>query len=243
MDSRRSVVIAAALLLLAGAPASAASLQVSPVSIAVQAPGEATTLTLRNTGKRALNAQIRVFRWSTTNGVQTLEPTEDVVASPPITSLAPESDYTVRLVRVSKRAVVAEESYRLLVDELPDPTAQKNSTVTFVLRYSIPVFFYAPTVSAPNIAWSISHRQGRLYVQASNSGDRHQRIADLKVQGDNGKVVSFGAGLTGYVLGRSTSVWSAPGKGHQLSAKGSVVISALSEYGRINAVASQQPPH
>jgi fimbrial chaperone protein len=243
MDTRSIAVIVAAFLSLPGTPSAAASLQVSPVNIAVQAPGEATTLTLRNTDKRPLSAQIRVFRWSMINGAQTLEPTEDVVASPPITTLAPESDYTVRLVRVTKRPVMAEESYRLLVDELPDPARQQKSTVTFVLRYSIPVFFYAANVADPNLAWSVEHRKGRLLVSAHNSGDRHQRISDLKVQSDNGKLISFGAGLTGYVLGRSTTTWSAPGTNTQLSAKGSVVISALGEYGRINAVASQKPPH
>ena len=67
----------------------AASLQVTPVMIEVAAPGAATTVKLRNDGATPLNAQIRVFRWSQVNGEDKLEPTTDVVASPPLTKLSP----------------------------------------------------------------------------------------------------------------------------------------------------------
>src|SRR6266481_5415488 len=97
-----------------------ASLQVVPVSIEVPAPGATATLKLRNEGPAPINAQIRVFRWSQANGEEKLEPTDDVVASPPMASLAPKADYVVRLVRVTKRPLSEGESYRLLVDELPD---------------------------------------------------------------------------------------------------------------------------
>jgi fimbrial chaperone protein len=99
----------------------AASLQVAPVSIEVQAPAAAATLKLRNEGPSPINAQLRVFRWSQTNGEEKLEPTDDVVASPPIVALTPKTDYTVRLVRVTKRPILVGESYRLFVDELPEP--------------------------------------------------------------------------------------------------------------------------
>ena len=47
-----------------------------------------------------------------------LTPTNDVVASPPLASLQPNTDYTVRVVRTRKDPAVKEEAYRLLVDEL-----------------------------------------------------------------------------------------------------------------------------
>src|SRR5215472_2555055 len=65
----------------------AASLQVAPVLVEVAAPGAASTLKLRNEGSAPINVQIRVFRWSQTNGEEKLEPTGDVVASPPLAKL------------------------------------------------------------------------------------------------------------------------------------------------------------
>jgi len=241
MRVRTSAVLVTAFLMSLPTPVRAASLQVSPTSIELQAPGSAATLKLRNEGTGPLNAQIRVFRWNQVDGEEKLEPTDDVVASPPIATLAPQADYTVRLVRVTKRPVSNGESYRLLVDELPDPTTQRNRVVTLVLRYSIPVFFYPRDPAEARLTWAVEQRNGRAYVSATNSGDRHVRVSTLKLSDGNGSAVSFGNGLTGYVLGRSTMRWLAPANTHRLATGSSVVISAQGDYGPIHAWSSAQP--
>jgi fimbrial chaperone protein len=152
--------------------------------------------------------------------------------------LAPKTDYTVRLVRVTKQPVSIGETYRLLVDELPDPQTRKNRVVTLVMRYSIPVFYYARDTADAKLAWSVEQRGGHLHVSATNSGDRHVRISALKLRDGNGKTASFGNGLTGYVLGRSTMRWEAPGNFHRLGAASPIVISAQGDYGPINASSS-----
>lgn len=219
--------------LLFPAPLRAASLQVAPVNIEVQAPGATATLKLRNEGTAPLNAQIRVFRWIQVNGEEKLEPTDDVVASPPMANLAPKADYLVRLVRLSKQPVSAGESYRLLVDELPDPSVRLDRTINVVVRYSIPVFFYAAAATPAKLAWSVDQRRGRLDVSATNLGDRHARIARLTVSDKSGKTLTFGNGLTGYALGRSTMRWAAPPGAGRLS--GVVSITAQGDQGPIHA--------
>ena len=69
--------------------ASANSLRVAPILLDVAAPGATTTLNLRNEGDRNLHVQIRVFRWTGTQSEPSLEPTSDVVISPPAATLAP----------------------------------------------------------------------------------------------------------------------------------------------------------
>jgi fimbrial chaperone protein len=235
MRVRATIILATAFLLSLSASPQAASLQVAPVSIEMLAPGAASTITLRNDGPNPLNAQIRVFRWSQVNGEEKLEPTNDVVASPPIVSLAPKTDYTVRLVRVIKQPVSVGESYRVLVDELPEPKARQNRVVTLVMRYSIPVFFYPRDTAGAKLAWSVEHRGQRVYVSATNAGDRHARISALTLHDENRTTESFGNGLTGYVLGHSTMRWEAPGNFQRLGTGSSVVISAQSDSGPINA--------
>ncbi len=61
------------------------------------------------------------------------------------------------------------------------------------------------------------------------------RVSALTLRDASGATASFGNGLTGYVLGRSTMRWSLPGKTQRLSANGSVVITAQGDYGPINA--------
>ncbi len=233
--------VAAAALLVPAQSARAASLQVSPVTVEVVAPGAASTLKLRNEGGTAINVQIRVFRWTQTNGEEKLEPTSDVAASPPLAKLAPKMNYTVRVVRVSKAPVAKEEGYRILVDELPDRSTQHVGTVNLVLRYSIPVFFLPPHGAPPKLAWSIDQRGNRIAAAVTNSGDRHVRIALLRLRDANGAVVTFGNGLTGYVLAGSSMHWLAPAGSKHLSTAKPIAVSAQGNLGPINDTAVAKP--
>ena len=166
------------LLLLAASVASgslaaqAASLTVVPISIDVPQPAAVAVITLRNREARPLNAQIRVFRWTQVDGGDRLEPTEDVIASPPIVTINAGADYLVRLQRTAPGALAGEEAYRAVIDELPNPNRQRNGAIAIVLRYLVPTFFLSPDATQPKLAWSIVRRGGAVVVTAVNSGDR-----------------------------------------------------------------------
>ena len=70
-------------------PSFAAQLRVQPVLLELDAPAAAATLTLRNDEDAEIAVQTRVFIWRQSGGAETLEPTTDVVASPPTVKLAP----------------------------------------------------------------------------------------------------------------------------------------------------------
>ena len=143
---------AGAVLLAAHVASRAGTLQVEPVLIDVTAPGAASTVTLRNEGTAPINVQIRLFRWSQADGKENLEPTDDVVASPPAVTLAPKANYVARIVRVTKRPISGEESYRVLIDQIPAPTQHQGHSVNLMVRYSIPVFFGASDRRDPAVA-------------------------------------------------------------------------------------------
>jgi fimbrial chaperone protein len=233
MSRAHSAILATAILV--PGLAQAGSLQVAPVGIEVAAPAAASSVNLRNEGTSTINAQVRVFRWLQVNGQEKLEPTDDLVASPPMARLAPGAEYTVRLVRLSKQPISAEESYRLLIDELPDQKLQSNRVVNLILRYSIPVFFFRPDAGAARLKWSVEQREGKLRVSAANEGDRHVRLAGLSVRDRSGTSISFGSGLTGYVLGHSDMHWATAAPNHKLAVDGSIVISAVGDAGPIHA--------
>ena len=132
-----------ALALLAGfaLPAEASSLRVAPISLKLAAQEPAGVVRVWNDGRGPVQVQVRVYRWKVVNGKDVLEPTKDVVASPPMTTLVPGAENLIRVVRVAKRPLGATEGYRLLVDELPDPANQRAGTVTVLVRHAIPVVF------------------------------------------------------------------------------------------------------
>jgi fimbrial chaperone protein len=230
------IILTATLLLGAYVPANAGALQVEPVLVDVTAPGAASTITLRNEGNTPIDAQVRVFRWSLVDGVEKLEPTDDVVASPPSVTLTPKGQYIARIVRVSKQPVVGEESYRLLIDQLPDLSQQKNGTVNLMVRYSIPVFFGAANKKIPTLAWSLAVKGDKVTLMARNTGDRRLRISALSLRDAGGKSISFGPGLAGYALGQSTKTWTVASRG--FATNGAASISAQSDGGPVQATAS-----
>jgi fimbrial chaperone protein len=212
----------------------AASLQVAPVLIEVPAPGATATMKLRNEGTKPLDAQIRIFQWTQVDGADVLTPTNDVVASPPVASLRPNTDYTVRIVRTKKEPAAKEEAYRLLVDELPEAAGGQAASVNIALRYSIPVFF---TVAGapPKLSWELQQHANKPVIVASNAGDRRVRLAKLKITDGKGGVANFGDGLAGYVLGHSSMSFPLPASAKGFGTGGLASISAQSDLGPIDA--------
>jgi fimbrial chaperone protein len=227
-----------AALLLGIAPARAGTLQVEPATVEVAAPGAASTINLRNLGDAPMTVQIRMFRWVQSRGVETLEPTEAVVASPPAVELKPGADQLVRIVRVGKRPVEDEEAYRLIVDQLPSGTKPRSGAVRLLMRYSIPVFFGQPDRSEPRVAWSVVQRDGKLIVSARNSGDSRLRVSQLVLRDAKGRQISFGEGLVGYALGKSTMNWTAPARDKRFAATGRISVSGQGNNGPFDATAS-----
>jgi fimbrial chaperone protein len=224
-------VLAATLAIAAAVPAQAGALQVSPILIE---GNSRTTITLKNQDNRPLNVQVRVFKWTQVGGEDKLVPTTDVVASPPIVAVAPNQDYVVRLQRQAAAPAGAEEAYRVVVDQLPNPNRQRNGTVEVVLRFLVPAFFGSPDLSQPRLRWTVQSRGGRRVLVAENSGDRRIQLANLALK-TGGRTVTVQKGLAGYVLGRSQKAW--PISGNVAGGTGTTVVS-MSDRGAINAALS-----
>lgn len=238
--SRIIRVITLATLLAVAGQASASQLRVDPILLELNAPTAAGTLTLRNDEDAEVIVQTRVFRWSQTNGQETLTPTTDVVASPPQVRLAPYANYTVRIVRTSKQPVQGEESYRIVVDQLPRADPHLQIGVRFLIRQLIPVFFRAAQLGKANVSWSLARERDAIVVTATNAGDERLRVASLNLRDGAGSNVGFGNGLVGYVLGRSSMKFMVARVPSKFGAAGPVRINAVSNVGPISATAPLQ---
>lgn len=194
--------VAAAMPLLS---AHASGLSVTPTQLNFQPGDSVHAIWLSNTGSEPLRAQVRVFAWSQPDGNDQLNASRELMASPPMSTIAPGTQQLVRVVRVGDAPVAGDEqSYRLLIDEVPDPAAPTKSTLNFVLRYSVPVFI-GNNNSPSELNWQLNGDP--LSLQAGNHGHGHAQIADLELLDGNGKLVFEKQGLIGYVLPGVTSRW------------------------------------
>ena len=199
--------LALACLLAAAFDASASGLQIAPTSIEMASAGPAQALWLTNTGDHELRAQVRAYKWSQTGGKDALEPTQALVASPPMLSVPPGGRQLVRVIRTAQDGATGEQTYRLLVDELPLEAA-KGTGVQYVLRYSVPVFVGG--AGTPSLAWSTSLGKDGLRLDIRNSGSMHAQLSAMTLDSPNAAPVTLAPGLLGYVLPGASMHWTLP---------------------------------
>ena len=189
----------------------ASGLQVSPIGLRLASTTQADALWLTNTGSDTVHAQVRVYRWSQVDGKDVLEPSRDIVVSPPMVAIAPGDRQMVRVIRQVPPPDGAEASYRIFVDELPIDGGDKTG-LKFVLRYSVPVFLTPqgdPTVKAAlQASWETTPDGPMLRV--SNAGTGHAQIADVVLRGEKGQETRLLPGLVGYALPGGTMRWHLP---------------------------------
>jgi len=211
MRSIARAAIAAALFatLAAGAPAHAASLQISPVSISFQPGQNAAGIQLQNNGAAPLYGQVRVYAWDQRDGADVLTPTTALVASPPVIEIAPNSAQTVRLVRRAGTPPGPEQTFRILIDELPRADSEQ-ANVAIRLQYSVPAFVLpADGKAAPRLEWTAFQRAGNWHLRVSNDGNLHAQIGATRVR-LGARDVELSKGLLGYALPGRSREWQLP---------------------------------
>lgn len=181
----------------------AAGLQVSPTTLSLPNKQRAGVFTLSNTGDKAMTAQVRVYRWTQdSDGNDVLTPSGDVVASPPMVKLAVGGTQQFRVIR-TKPASAHEETFRLIVDELPAADETPSAGLQFVLRYSIPLFLNRGDAADTQLQWRVSQTaEGKTQLSVKNIGTHTAQLSSMKLAD-----VNLAGGLAGYVLAGNT--WTA----------------------------------
>lgn len=200
------------------ASAQAAGLQVTPTGVTLSARQSADGLWLSNSSSEPLHAQVRAYRWSQAGDEDRLEPTRDLIVSPPALQLPPGERQLVRVIRAGPPPADGEASYRVIVDELPVPALGDSRAargLRFVLQYSLPVFLLpaspaASNAGAPPLDAKLVATSGVWRLQIANRGDRHAQLADLNLIDRTGRRHTIGEGLAGYVLPGQQRSWPLP---------------------------------
>nr|HET7860211.1 fimbria/pilus periplasmic chaperone [Caldimonas sp.] len=197
----RSVVLAVSLLA-ATMAASAGSLSISPIRVDI-APGQrSVTLIVRNDGDQTTLVQTQLAAWSQADNEDRLEPTTDLLASPPIFELVPGGVQIVRLALRRPADADRERSYRIVVSEVPGPPQPGFTGATFALKLSLPVFVDA---------------DGSLVLAATNTGAKHVQVRAVDVLHDGPGVDARHAGLWYVLPGQRRIVTVAPLPGRAIA--------------------------
>lgn len=198
-------------LLLAMPFAHAATIHVKPTMTLIPPGQSAAVITLTNQGDTPLNAQVRLFGWDQVQGEEALSPTNRLVASPPMLTLAPRQTQSIRLVRTEKSPATQVEAYRVLVDEVLDSSQPRPSGVTLQMRYSLPVFVLPREKLRPAQVTVTASADGNLVkLGAANRGESYAQATEVSLQYRGGGTTPVVPGLLGYVLPGKSIEWKLP---------------------------------
>jgi fimbrial chaperone protein len=179
-----------------------AGLAISPLRIEIDDADRGATVMLTNTSERALPVQSRLFAWSQANGEDVYAASSDLTISPSIASIPPGETQIVRVLR-SGAASPGEKRYRLIVDQLPDPSAARAGAAEARIRFTVPMFLDRSKSAPAQFDWRISANG----IELANTGGATARVLQLQVKAANGATVSVERNALRYVLGNSTIAW------------------------------------
>ena len=187
-----------------GLAAKAQALSVLPVNIFLTPGQRAATLTVTNQGNSGTAIQIRGYAWSQKDGDDQLTVSDALVVSPPIASIAPGATQVVRLI-LRQAPEGREDTYRILVDQIPPPA--ESGIVHIVLRLSIPIFAQPATAAVPQVQFHIECDAGNMFLVGINDGLRHEVIRDIVLSTSDGGKLKEASGALPYILAGATRRW------------------------------------
>lgn len=228
----RKAALCAALLFCTGATqVFAGMIGVSPLRVDFDGVHKSGVVRVFNTGETDMSMQVDARSWAQAeDGSDEYDSASDVIAVPPIFSIAPGETQIVRVGLIGGQRPDRELAHRLFLTELPQPTFDPlGGKLRMRLIVSLPIFT-APSVAPPDADLEIvetSFEEGRLRARFRNPGNTHIRVQQVTAVGSNGS----DAGSTGaavYLLpGATRDFYFESGVGEQMISRLVAVTDAV----------------
>lgn len=203
-------VLVAAIWLISG-EVQAASLEISPIAVNLPPGHHAAVIDVSNRGGPAA-IQLRAYAWTQIGDEDVLTPTQDIILSPPIFTVAAGEMQTIRLLVRGGARTAGERNYRLLLDEVPPANTQKQQ-VFIAMRVSMPVMVGSSAPAAGTLRWRATRAPGgQISLSATNTGPVYDSISSIALtlaDGSHRSVVS--RSQSPYILAGAERHWNVQG--------------------------------
>lgn len=176
------------------------------MSATLSADQRVAALTVRNTGTEPATIQLQVKAWSQSGGKDLFGPADDILATPPVFTVAAGGSQVIRVGSRGAPDAQKERSYRLFLHEVPPAPRPGFQGLHMVLEISLPVFVQPSAAIAPELHWHASRIDAsHLKITAENAGTQHAHLSRLVLSREGGKRLPM-SGNAVYIL---------PGSGHE----------------------------
>jgi fimbrial chaperone protein len=202
----RALLLAACALVSAPAPAS--TFNISPIRAQLSAAHRTEALTLTNADDAPVVVQVHLVSWSQKDGVEKLEDTRELLATPPVLQIAANAQQIIRVALRRDPDPTQELTYRVIFEEVPQAAPQQFSGLRVALHLSVPIFVApAQGKASPQVAWQSRWlSNGQFEVAATNSGTGHLQVTDFEAQFP-GSLMPLRGIASKYILPGSRMSW------------------------------------
>lgn len=195
------------------AAAHAGSFSVQPVRVELSSSARTAAITVVNgSAQEPAVVQLQAYTWTQENGQDVYTSTNEVLATPPIFTLAPGGSQIVRVGIRRNFDPSRELTYRLYFTEVPRAPQPGFHGLQVALRIGLPVFVQPVAQQQLKLAWQLTGvADNRFKLHVQNHGNVHAQILNFDL---------FVAGTEKRIAANHTPAYVLPGQSREWTVKG-----------------------
>lgn len=215
------------------------SIQISPLRLELSDTHSTSILIVKNRANTPSLVQLELSAWSQQNNEEILEPSRDILISPPVFTIAANSEQIIRVVMRRKADRGKELTYRLFLREVEDKSQiSKAGEIKVLLNISIPIFVQPMVKAQPKLLWRASVDSAKkIQLKLINEGNQHIQIKSFQLgSGDQ----HLNQTSMRYVLPSSTIEWTLDAK--DLPLYSPLTLQAVTDNGDLREIITLEKP-
>jgi len=175
--------------------------RIAPIRIDLGRDARSGVVTVFNESDDRLQLQMKAFEWTQDGeGKDRYEETGDILFFPRIMIFEKKGERILR-VGIKGSPAAKEKSYRLFLEEIPEPSGAQGANVAVAIRFGLPVFVKPAKEEFRGEIANLSMTSGVVSARVENRGTAHFTIQELLLRGRNaGGEEIFTKGAAGWYL-------------------------------------------
>jgi fimbrial chaperone protein len=181
--------------------ASSAEWRVSPIRLELGSDTRSGMISVIDESTGRFQVQMKAFRWEQdAEGKDQYTETNDLVFFPKIMIFDKPEERALR-VGIKMPAAAKEKTYRLFIEEIPEPKKAEGASIAVAIRFGVPIFVKPLKEELKGEITRLDLTKGECRITVKNSGNAHFIINSVEIKGTNPKGgQTFAKKLDGWYL-------------------------------------------
>lgn len=207
---KKSILVLTGLLFSIVSQAYSSEWRVTPIRLDFDKGSKSGVITVKNDSSEKVHLQIKAAEWiQDIEGKDKYSETSDLVYFPKIMILEKNEEKVLRT-GIKTSTVDKEKTYRLFIEEIPQPRTAEGAVVAVAIRFGVPIFIKPEKEDPRGEIEQIDISKGVFKAVVKNTGNVHLMINSITIKGTNkeGNEV-YAKDLSGwYLLNGSSRTYS-----------------------------------